>query len=72
MSLYLTTKLHSRLAGESPFKGTNDFEVLNKTKTCDWDFNEAFASFSEEAKDFISKLLQKNARYKKIYRNMLS
>ena len=53
---------HFRLAGESPFKGTNDFEVLNKTKTCDWEFNEAFASFSEEAKDFIGKLLLKNPR----------
>ena len=58
--------LYSRLAGVSPFKGTNDFEVLNKTKTCDWEFDEDFASFSEEAKDFICKLLQKNARYTKI------
>ena len=50
------------LSGDFPCKGSNDFEVLHKTKNSEWNFGEEFASFSEEAKDFISKLLVKNPR----------
>nr|KAG5709145.1 hypothetical protein BaRGS_028601 [Batillaria attramentaria] len=48
------------LSGLSPFAGEDDLETLQNVKQCDWDFDEeAFAHVSEEAKDFIRKLLLK-------------
>ncbi|XP_055331451.1 twitchin-like isoform X3 [Paramacrobiotus metropolitanus] len=48
------------LSGLSPFAGEDDVETLRNVKACDWDFeDEAFAGVSEEAKDFIQKLLVK-------------
>ncbi|KAK3510242.1 hypothetical protein QTP70_031063, partial [Hemibagrus guttatus] len=46
------------LSGLSPFLGDNDTETMNNILHANWDFDaEAFENVSEEAKDFISKLL---------------
>nr|XP_033790741.1 myosin light chain kinase family member 4 isoform X2 [Geotrypetes seraphini]XP_033790742.1 myosin light chain kinase family member 4 isoform X2 [Geotrypetes seraphini] len=48
------------LSGLSPFLGEDDNETLNNIVACDWDFeDESFHDVSEEAKDFITKLLIK-------------
>ncbi|NWJ02055.1 MYLK3 kinase, partial [Crypturellus undulatus] len=48
------------LSGLSPFLGENDAETMNYVVNCSWDFDaEAFEQLSEEAKDFISRLLVK-------------
>ncbi|TFK09006.1 Myosin light chain kinase 3 [Platysternon megacephalum] len=48
------------LSGLSPFLGETDAETMNYIVNCSWDFDaEAFEQLSEEAKDFISKLLVK-------------
>ncbi|XP_058878604.1 myosin light chain kinase 3-like isoform X2 [Acipenser ruthenus] len=49
------------LSGLSPFLGEDDNETLNNILVCQWNFEEEeFGNISEEAKDFISKLLIKN------------
>uniref|UniRef100_A0A3B1IXP3 Myosin light chain kinase family member 4 n=1 Tax=Astyanax mexicanus TaxID=7994 RepID=A0A3B1IXP3_ASTMX len=46
------------LSGLSPFLGDDDNETLNNILSCQWNFEEdEFLGISEEAKDFISKLL---------------
>ncbi|KAF7688114.1 myosin light chain kinase 3 isoform X1 [Silurus meridionalis] len=46
------------LSGLSPFLGENDAETMNNILHANWDFDaEAFENVSEEAKDFIAKLL---------------
>ncbi|KYO27260.1 myosin light chain kinase 3 [Alligator mississippiensis] len=48
------------LSGLSPFLGETDAETMNYIVNCSWDFDaEAFEQVSEEAKDFIAKLLVK-------------
>ncbi|KAG8133249.1 hypothetical protein E2320_011053, partial [Naja naja] len=48
------------ITGLSPFLGDDDNETLNNILACRWDFEEEeFENVSEEAKDFISKLLIK-------------
>nr|XP_010296726.1 PREDICTED: myosin light chain kinase 3 [Balearica regulorum gibbericeps] len=48
------------LSGLSPFLGETDAETMNYVVNCSWDFDaEAFEQLSEEAKDFISRLLMK-------------
>ncbi|XP_017494185.1 PREDICTED: twitchin-like, partial [Rhagoletis zephyria] len=48
------------LSGLTPFAGENDIETLKNVKACSWDFDQgAFAGISDEAKDFIRKLLTK-------------
>ncbi|XP_009704905.1 PREDICTED: myosin light chain kinase 3-like [Cariama cristata] len=48
------------LSGLSPFLGETDAETMNYVVNCSWDFDaEAFDQLSEEAKDFISRLLVK-------------
>ncbi|KFW83962.1 Myosin light chain kinase family member 4, partial [Manacus vitellinus] len=48
------------LSGLSPFLGDDDNETLNNILACNWDFEEeVFRNVSDEAKDFISKLLIK-------------
>uniref|UniRef100_A0A8D0HN00 Myosin light chain kinase 3 n=1 Tax=Sphenodon punctatus TaxID=8508 RepID=A0A8D0HN00_SPHPU len=48
------------LSGLSPFLGETDTETMNYIVNCSWDFDaEAFEQLSEEAKDFVSKLLVK-------------
>lgn len=52
-----------RLSGLSPFLGDNDAETLNNILACRWDLEEEeFQNISEEAKEFISKLLIKEKR----------
>ncbi|CDW52538.1 protein unc g; protein unc f; protein unc d; prot ein unc b; protein unc a [Trichuris trichiura] len=53
------------LSGLSPFGGETDMDTLKNVKNCDWDFDAtAFRDVSDEAKDFIKKLLVRdpNAR----------
>ncbi|XP_071612922.1 myosin light chain kinase 3 isoform X1 [Heliangelus exortis] len=53
------------LSGLSPFLGENDAETMNYVVNCNWDFDaEAFEQLSEEAKDFISRLLVKEKSYR--------
>ncbi|XP_051872923.1 myosin light chain kinase 2, skeletal/cardiac muscle [Pristis pectinata] len=53
------------LSGLSPFLGEDDNETLNNILACKWDLDDAeFENVSEDAKEFISKLLikEKSAR----------
>ncbi|KAM6458353.1 LOW QUALITY PROTEIN: myosin light chain kinase family member 4 [Liasis olivaceus] len=53
------------LTGLSPFLGDDDNETLNNILACRWDFeDEEFDDVSEEAKDFISKLLIKEKSWR--------
>ncbi|XP_053570634.1 myosin light chain kinase family member 4 [Bombina bombina] len=48
------------LSGLSPFLGEDDNETLNNIIACQWDFEgEEFETISDDAKDFIIKLLVK-------------
>nr|XP_026654317.1 myosin light chain kinase, smooth muscle isoform X1 [Zonotrichia albicollis] len=48
------------LSGESPFQGDTDMETLSNVTAARWDFEEeSFLEISQQAKDFISQLLQK-------------
>ncbi|KAM6993712.1 myosin light chain kinase, smooth muscle-like [Passerculus sandwichensis] len=48
------------LSGESPFQGDTDMETLSNVTAARWDFEEeSFSEISQQAKDFISQLLQK-------------
>lgn len=52
-----------RLSGLSPFLGDTDAETLNNILACRWDLEDAeFQDVSEEAREFISKLLIKEKR----------
>jgi myosin-light-chain kinase len=49
------------LSGLSPFMGDNDLETFGNIHNADFDFDdESFVDISMEAKDFITKLLNKN------------
>ena len=49
-----------RLSGLSPFMGDSDAETLNNVTAAEWDFeDEAFDDVSNDAKEFIEKLLIK-------------
>ncbi|XP_047653208.1 myosin light chain kinase family member 4 isoform X3 [Phacochoerus africanus] len=51
------------LSGLSPFLGDTDTETLNNILACRWDLEDAeFQDVSEEAREFISKLLIKEKR----------
>ncbi|XP_052390473.1 myosin light chain kinase family member 4-like isoform X1 [Carassius gibelio] len=53
------------LSGLSPFLGEDDNETLNNILACQWSFEEAeFVDISEEAKDFISRLLVKSKSWR--------
>nr|XP_012320294.1 myosin light chain kinase family member 4 isoform X2 [Aotus nancymaae] len=53
------------LSGLSPFLGDNDAETLNNILTCRWDLeDEEFQHISDEAKEFISKLLIKEKSWR--------
>ncbi|XP_006887882.1 PREDICTED: myosin light chain kinase 3 [Elephantulus edwardii] len=48
------------LSGFSPFLGETDAETMNFIVNCSWDFDaDTFEGLSEEAKDFVSRLLVK-------------
>lgn len=52
-----------RLSGLSPFLGEDDNETLNNILSCKWTFeDEEFMDISDEAKDFITRLLVKSKR----------
>lgn len=64
VSLTLASSL-SRLSGLSPFLGDDDNETLNNILACQWNFEEEeFADISDEAKDFISRLLVKSKSWR--------
>uniref|UniRef100_A0A3Q4I4K8 Myosin light chain kinase family, member 4b n=1 Tax=Neolamprologus brichardi TaxID=32507 RepID=A0A3Q4I4K8_NEOBR len=49
------------LSGLSPFLGDDDNETLNNILACEWNFEEEeFKDVSDEAKDFITRLLVKS------------
>ncbi|XP_026169070.1 myosin light chain kinase 3 isoform X2 [Mastacembelus armatus] len=53
------------LSGLSPFLGDDDSETLNNILACQWNFEEQeFLETSEEAKDFISKVLVVNKSWR--------
>ncbi|KAM8791441.1 myosin light chain kinase family member 4 isoform 2-T2 [Rhynchonycteris naso] len=53
------------LSGLSPFLGDNDAETLNNILACKWDLEEEeFQNISEDAKEFISKLLIKEKSWR--------
>jgi len=45
------------LSGMSPFGGEDDEETLANVRACDWNFDTAFDGISEQARNFISRLL---------------
>lgn len=53
------------LSGLSPFLGDDDNETLNNILACQWNFEEEeFTDISEEAKDFITRLLVKSKSWR--------
>ncbi|KAM9435353.1 uncharacterized protein mylk4b isoform 1-T1 [Clarias gariepinus] len=53
------------LSGLSPFLGEDDNETLNNILECKWNFEEVeFADISDEAKDFIARLLVKSKSWR--------
>ncbi|XP_044036078.1 myosin light chain kinase, smooth muscle isoform X2 [Siniperca chuatsi] len=51
------------LSGESPFQGNSDAETLALVTAAQWEFNEeSFDEITDEAKNFISSLLNKDTR----------
>ncbi|MCJ8739061.1 hypothetical protein PDJAM_G00042790 [Pangasius djambal] len=53
------------LSGESPFQGDSDTETLALVTAAQWEFDEeSFEDITNQAKDFISSLLQKNVRHR--------
>nr|XP_013003096.1 myosin light chain kinase family member 4 isoform X1 [Cavia porcellus] len=53
------------LSGLSPFLGDNDAETLNNILACRWDLeDEEFQDISDEAREFISKLLIKEKSWR--------
>jgi len=55
----------SRLSGLSPFLGDDDNETLNNILACQWNFEEEeFTDISDEAKDFITRLLVKSKSWR--------
>lgn len=56
-------KKNYRLSGLSPFVGENDFITMNNVNSCEYSFNyQSFNDVSEQAKDFIRALLQKEPK----------
>lgn len=54
-----------RLSGLSPFLGDDDNETLNNILACQWNFEEEeFMDISDEAKDFITRLLVKSKSWR--------
>ncbi|XP_061110170.1 myosin light chain kinase 2, skeletal/cardiac muscle-like isoform X2 [Conger conger] len=57
--------MYMLLSSLSPFLGDDDNETLNNILSCQWTFEEdEFTEISEEAKDFISKLLVLNKSWR--------
>ena len=65
MSACSSTEFFSayRLSGLSPLLGDDDNATLANVTAVEWDFDdESFDVITDEAKEFISKLLVKNSR----------
>lgn len=63
MEFNLSDLFHDRLSGLSPFMGDNDTETYANITRGEMDFDdEAFDEVSQDAKDFISKLLLKKTK----------
>lgn len=61
--LCVTSLCHTvRLSGESPFQGSTDAETLALVTAATWEFDPEFDDITDEAKDFITKLLRKDKR----------
>lgn len=68
--VYLSTDMWSigvicyiLLSGESPFQGSSDAETLALVTAAQWEFDdESFDDITDEAKNFISSLLNKDTR----------
>lgn len=53
-----------RLSGESPFQGSSDAETLALVTAAQWEFDEeSFDEITDDAKNFISSLLNKDTRW---------
>lgn len=62
MALYFEC-ISSRLSGYSPFAGESDQETFVYINRAEFDYDdEAWAPVSEEARDFINKLLLKDKK----------
>lgn len=70
VGLCLILCLLVRLSGESPFQGSTDAETLALVTAATWEFDPEFDDITDEAKDFICKLLQKEKRFT-VHRIML-
>ena len=51
-----------RLSGESPFLGESEADTFSRITDARWEFSDVFDYVSKEAKDFISRLLLKDAK----------
>lgn len=52
-----------RLSGESPFQGNSEAETLALVTGAQWEFDEeSFEEITDQAKEFISSLLNKEPR----------
>lgn len=59
-----TFLFYDRLSGLSPFMGDNDNETLVNVTVGEYDYDdESFEEISDNAKDFIDRLLCKNIKY---------
>jgi myosin-light-chain kinase len=56
----LGTMTYLLLSGRSPFLGETDRDTLLSIQSGVWNFDHYFAGISDEARDFISKLLKSN------------
>lgn len=56
-----------RLSGESPFQGSSDVETLALVTAGTWEFDLEFDDITDEAKDFICKLLKKERGFVHFY-----
>ena len=55
--------LFCRLSGESPFLGESEADTFNRITKARWEFSDVFDYVSNEAKDFIKRLLLKEPKY---------
>ena len=52
------------MSGLSPFAGNDDLQTLQNVKNMKWDFeDDAFKNISDNAKDFIKRLLVRQPQY---------
>lgn len=60
LQMHYFVNVLNRISGLSPFSGEDDVETLHNISKCSWDFDvDAFKGISENARDFIRRLLTK-------------